>query len=40
MVEKRQSLQQMLLDIHVQKTETRALSFTLHPNQLKVDQRP
>jgi hypothetical protein len=42
MIEKTQSLQQMLgkLDIHMQKTETRSLSFTLPQNQLKVDQRP
>jgi hypothetical protein len=43
MMKKRQPLQQMLLgklDIHMQKTETRSLSFTLYQNQLKVDQRP
>jgi hypothetical protein len=28
------------LDIHMQKTETRSLSFILYQNQLKVDQRP
>jgi hypothetical protein len=42
-MEKRQPLQQMLLgklDIHMQNTETIALSFILHQNQLKVDQRP
>jgi hypothetical protein len=40
---RRQLLQQMLLGklvFHMQKTETRSLSFTLYPNQLKVDQRP
>jgi hypothetical protein len=43
MMEKRQSLQQMLLgklDIHMQKTETRFLSLTMYQNQFKVDQRP
>jgi hypothetical protein len=42
MMEKRQPLQQMLLgklDIYMQKTETRSLSFTLYQNQFKVDQR-
>jgi hypothetical protein len=42
-MEKRHPLQQMLLgklDIHMEKTETRSLSFTLYQNQLKVDQRP
>jgi hypothetical protein len=41
--EKRQLFQQMLLgklDSHMQKTETRSLSFTLNQNQLEVDQRP
>jgi hypothetical protein len=28
------------LDIHVQKTETKSLPFTLYQNQLEVDQRP
>jgi hypothetical protein len=28
------------LDIHMEKTEIRSLSFTLYQNQLKVDQRP
>jgi hypothetical protein len=38
-MEKRQPLQQMLgkLDICVQKTETRSMSFTLYKYQLKVD---
>jgi hypothetical protein len=43
MMDKRQSLQQMLLgklNSHMQKTETRSLSFTLYLNQLEVDQRP
>jgi hypothetical protein len=42
-MEKRQPLQQMLLgklDIHMKKTETRSLSFTLYQNPLKVDKRP
>jgi hypothetical protein len=42
MMEKRQPLQQMLLgklDIYMQKTETRSLSFALYQNQFKVDQR-
>jgi hypothetical protein len=42
-MEKKQPLQQMLLgkqDIHMQKTETRSLSFTLYQNQLKEDQKP
>jgi hypothetical protein len=41
MMEKRQPLQQMLLgklDIHMQKTENRSLSFTLYKNQFKADQ--
>jgi hypothetical protein len=40
MMEKRQPLQQMLLgklDICLQKTETRSMSFTLYKYQLKVD---
>jgi hypothetical protein len=43
MMEKRQSLQQMLLgklDICLQKTETRSMPVTLYKYQLKVDQRP
>jgi hypothetical protein len=42
-MEKRQPLQQMLLgklDIHMKKTKTRSLSYTLYQNQLKVDQSP
>jgi hypothetical protein len=42
-MEKRWPLQQMLLgklDFHMEKTETRSLSFTLYQIQLKVDQRP
>jgi hypothetical protein len=42
-MEKRQPLQQMLLgklDICMQKTETRSMSFTLYKYQLKVDQGP
>jgi hypothetical protein len=38
MMEKRHPLQQMLLgkqDIHMQKTETRSLSFTLYQDQFK-----
>jgi hypothetical protein len=41
-MEKRQSLQQILqgiLDIYMQKTQTRSLSFTLYKYQLEVDQR-
>jgi Ser-tRNA(Ala) deacylase AlaX len=41
--EKRQPVQQMLLgkvDIHMQKNETRSLSFTLYQNQFRVNQRP
>jgi hypothetical protein len=40
MMEKWQPLQQMLLeklDIHMQKTETRSMSFTMYKHQLKVD---
>jgi hypothetical protein len=43
MMEKREPLQQTLLgklDIHMQKTETRSLSFTLYQHKLKVDQSP
>jgi hypothetical protein len=43
MMEKRQPLQQILLgklDVHMQKTETRTLSFILYQNQFKVDQKP
>jgi hypothetical protein len=39
-MEKRHSLQQMMLgklDICMQKTETKAMSFTLYKYQLKVD---
>jgi hypothetical protein len=42
-LEKRQSLQQMMLEkvaIHMWKTETRSLSFTLYQYQIKVDQKP
>jgi hypothetical protein len=28
------------MDIHIKKTETRSLSFSLYKNQLKIDQRP
>jgi hypothetical protein len=41
-MEKKQPVQQMLLgklNIHMYITEIRSLSFTLHQNQLKVDQR-
>jgi hypothetical protein len=40
MIEKRQPLQQMLLgklDICIQKTETRFMSFNLYKYELKVD---
>jgi hypothetical protein len=40
-MEKRQPLQQMLLgnlNIHIWKTETKSLSFTLYQNQLKADR--
>jgi hypothetical protein len=40
MMEKRQTLQQMLLgklDIYLQKTETRSTFVTLYKDQLKVD---
>jgi hypothetical protein len=41
MMQKRQPLQQMLLgklDIYMQKSETRSVSFTLYKYQLKVDK--
>jgi len=40
---KNQSLQQMVLgklDSNMQKTETRPLSYTIHKNKLKTDERP
>ena len=42
-MEKRQSLQQMVLrklDSHMQKNETGPLSYTIHKNKLKMDERP
>jgi hypothetical protein len=42
MMEKRQALQQVVLrklDICMQKTETRFMSYTMYKYQFKVDQR-
>ena len=42
-MEKRQSLQQMVLgklDSDMQKNETGPLSYTIHKNKFKVDERP
>jgi hypothetical protein len=43
MMEKRQPIQQMMLEkvvIHLQETETRAMSITLYYYQLKMEQGP
>ena len=42
-MEKQQSLQQMMLgnlDSNMQKNETTPLSYTIHKNKLKMDERP
>ena len=42
-MEKRPSLQQMVLgklDSNMQKNETRPLSYTIHKNKLKMDEKP
>ena len=42
-MEKRQSLQQMVLgklDSDMQKNETGQVSYTIHKNKLKMDERP
>ena len=42
-MEKRPSLQQMVLgklDSYMQKNETRSLSYIIHKNKLKMDERP
>ena len=42
-MEKRQSLQQMVLgelDNNIQKNETGPLSYTIHENKFKMDERP